>query len=99
MQIESFRNLHRSAADRAEEARRTGRSDDAATSGRTTGSTDSLDTSVASFIDEAVRKSGRELDTRIEALMPRRDELLALADDPAAIRRAAQAFLRDAPEV
>lgn len=95
MQIEGFRHLNRSAADRADEARRTGRSDDSRpVPPGTSESSDTVDTSIAAFIDGAVRDAGRQLDARIESLAARREELLALADDPAAIRRAAHAFLR-----
>ena len=95
MQIEGFRHLNRSAADRADESRRTGRSDDSRpVPPGNPELADTIDTSIAAFIDGAVRDAGRQLDARIESLAARREELLALADDPAAIRRAAQAFLR-----
>lgn len=99
MQIEGFRHLSRSAADRADEARRTGRADDSPRRADDREGGDSIDTSLADFVDGAVRDAGRQLDTRIDSLLPRRDELLALADDPAAIRKAAQSFLAGVEEV
>lgn len=54
---------------------------------------DQVETSVAGFIQNVVDQAIIDLADRLNSVTSRRDELLAKADDPEAIRRAARGFL------
>lgn len=55
---------------------------------------DRLDTGGTDTVRQAVDAARQGIDERAEQVRARRDELLRLADDPAAVRRAATGFLR-----
>lgn len=54
---------------------------------------DQVETSVAGFIQNVVDQAIIDLADRLNSVTSRRDELLAKADDPEAIRSAARGFL------
>ena len=85
-------NVDSRKADRASAARRATGSGSAG--GATNADGDRIETDLAASIESAVERSLEELDARLEDVRARRDELLAKANDPESISRAARA-LRD----
>lgn len=97
MEIRGPNDAHRSDLNRATDSKRSSRPP--AGSAKRAGSSPSLDTDrVESSSSELVEASVGEVQTgleqRISEVLARRDELLALAHDPEAIRKAAANFLK-----
>lgn len=103
MEIRGPNNAHRSDVDRAKDSRKADRlkdgkqsanqGDDAQVEG------DRVDTSASQFIDRSVTAARRGMQQRAADIKERREELLARADDPEAIRRAAEGFLKAAKDI
>lgn len=93
MEVHGPRNPDRPGSNRTESSHRASRraskgiTDDSSVGG------DRVDVGESQWIDRQVLGIRRELDRRQAEVLARRDELLALAEDPTAIRRAASAIL------
>lgn len=94
MEVRGPNSTHGSNVDRARDARRAKSAGaDSSSSTGSSSAADQLDTSNADLVDRSVQETKSDLIRRLEDVRGRRDELLALAHDPEALRRAAEAFL------
>ena len=99
MEIRGPNNSERSSLDRTTDSRKAGRQKQAGGSkgsekspGALSGF-DSIETSTSDLIGESVAEIIAAMDQRASEIGSRREELLSLADDPAAVRRAARGIL------
>ena len=103
MEIRGPNNAHRSDVDRASDSRKADRQKNAkaaiSSEGDATVEGDRIDTSASELIDRSVDGARRALEDRLTDVTERREELLARADDPEAVRRAAEEFLKSQREL
>ncbi|MBI4880126.1 MAG: hypothetical protein HY812_10785 [Planctomycetes bacterium] len=97
MEIRGPDNTHRTDVDRASDSWKAehplGRRGAAGTAQDGQVEQDRIDTSASEIIDRSIAEARRVMEEHAQEVAARREELLALADDPEAVRRAAREFL------